>query len=330
MECREVGGAGAPPTGAPVHRARRRRRANPARSHGDAVADGLQPAPRMFEPLDYPRVDLRLQDRFGPARPEASAPQAPPAPAAHVPGGTGRAPAGVLSPTAEMMIDEPDPFLDIASLIAALTGRPPPVAAPAPAPAPASSGPSPEEEYRARRAAMDARDGDGPSFLQRALARLRGDDHAPIEREPGAPAQERPLRDPETVIAEAMATASRPAPAAAPEPERPYSGLSPEEEYRARRAALDAREMPHYQRAMARAGGAEVDDPTIAREPGAPAHRRPLRDPQEVIAEAMATAPRPTSTPVPPPERPYSGLSPEEEYRQRRAMLDARYGGSGR
>jgi hypothetical protein len=177
---------------------------------------------------------------------------------------------------------------------------------------------------------MDARDGDGPSFLQRVLERLRGGDEAPVEPELGAPAQERPLRDPGTVIAEAMATASRPASAAPPGPERPYSGLSPEEEYRSRRAAMDARELPHYERAMARHRGEQGDDRAIAREAGAPAHRRPLRDPQEVIAEAMATAPRPTSTPVPPPERPYSGLSPEEEYRQRRAALDARYGGAGR
>jgi len=84
--------------------------------------------------------------------------------------------------------------------------------------------------------------------------------------------------------------------------------------------------MSFHERAMARSRGEKVADPAIQPERGAPASARPLRDPQAVIAEAMAqSAPKPAAAPAAP-ARPYTGLSPQEEYEQRRAAMNAKAG----
>jgi hypothetical protein len=222
-------------------------------------------------------------DRFGGGRsaqvPGSEHSSASPA---HMPGVTGAAAPGVYSPHAETVLDE-------------------------------------REMFYSRSAAFDAKWAN-EGLLGRALARHRGEkvDDPEIRPEPGAPAKERPLRSVSEVIAEAMATAKKPPSGPAPGPEKPYTGLSPEEEYHQRRAMMDARA----------ARRPPVGGP-MKPELGAPAKERPLRSVEEVIAEAMGSVKKPPSGPPPAPEKPYTGLSPEEEYRQRRAMMDARLASRG-
>lgn len=111
------------------------------------------------------------------------------------------------------------------------------------------------ETYMARSAAFDKKRANDHTF-QRAMARARGEevDELPITPELGAPKQSRPLRDPQAVIAEALAEkrpAAPPAAAAAPESSK---GPSARDLYMSNRAALDekAAKMPFYQQAMER------------------------------------------------------------------------------
>jgi len=232
----------------------------------------------MFDFMSQIFAQMKAQDRFGGGSQSDAVPAVSHSPFGPAPmtGPTGGAVPGVVSPAAETVLDE-------------------------------------RESYLANSAGFDAKWAND-SLLSRALARHRGEkvEDPAIQPERGAPGQERPQRDIATIIAEAMASAAKPASGPAPERERPYTGLSPEEEYHQRRAALDARagSQPHR----------EASRPEL----GAPGQARPLRDPATVIAEAMASATRPASGPAPGPERPYTGLSPEEEYHQRRAAIDAR------
>jgi hypothetical protein len=237
----------------------------------------------MFDIIQQYLARARAQDWFGGSSPPAAAAASGADAAAPLYGGGPAAP-GVVSPAAETVLDE-------------------------------------REQYYARSAAMDAKWAQSP-MLARALARARGEavDDLPIAPELGAPASERPLRDPQTVIAEALASVMKPvAPPAAPSGAGPYE----EDNYHARRAAMDAKyagDSP-YQRAMARARGEQVDELPITPELGAPKSERPLRDPQAVIAEALASVTKPAAPPAAP-----SGAGPyeEENYRARRAAMDAK------
>lgn len=258
----------------------------------------------MFDIIQDVLARMRAQDHFGSSRaslaPEAGGGSGIGAsgPAAAWSGGTGRAAPGVVSPTAETVLDE-------------------------------------REMYLANSAGFDAKWANASPFM-RAMARMRGESveepAAAVGSELGAPGASRELRDPEAVIAEAVASSARPPSGPAPGPEKPYTGLTPEEEYQQRVSAMNAKAagggMSWFEKAMARARGEAVAEMPITPAlgtPGAGAAGRPLRSVEEVIAEAMATHKAPTSTPAPGREKPYSGLSAEEEYKMRRAALDAKY-----
>jgi len=175
---------------------------------------------RMLDFFHATLARAQAEDLFGGERPAAvsSASEASPLPPAYAPGVTGVAGPRALSPAAETVLDE-------------------------------------RELYLANSASFDARwahDG----LLARAMARHRGEAFADPATRPelGAPTSARPLRDPSAVIAEALASSRRPMSAPAPEREGPVSGLSPEEEYRDRRAAMDARapQLEFLARALAR------------------------------------------------------------------------------
>jgi hypothetical protein len=172
----------------------------------------------MFEFIQQAVARARLQERFGGGdRGGAHAGDAGEHAAAPMMAASGKAPPGAYSPAADTVVDD----------------------------------------YHANRAALDSRWA-GNDLLARAMARHRGEEVAPqaIKPEPGAPKTSRPLADPAQLMASIFGIS--PAPAAAPAaPAMPspaaQAGMSEEESYRARRAAMDARPgQEGYQRALAR------------------------------------------------------------------------------
>jgi hypothetical protein len=203
------------------------------------------------------------------------------------------------------------------------------------------------ETYLANSASFDKK-WEGNSFLERALARHRGDEvdatpAAPPAPELGAPTSSQPLRSPEEVIAEAMGEKPRfeAAPGATAETTGggagsggTGSGSDERDTYLANSASFDKKWEGNsfIERALARHRGEKVDETPAAPpapELGAPPSSRPLRSPEEVIAEATGQTKPPAeraAVPAPPPA-PASGKSAEEEYRERRAAMDAKSSG---